>query len=440
MVFKTKSINTICSGQYAKSLLLFLLDAIAINAAYVLTTGTVLSGYLIHLGAGDFLTAFINNSMNYSTILSLFSFVIYERMSRRKNFLLTLNAISRLMICLIVALPLLISNKSILLAMVSIMVIASDIIWGIYRVGWLVWTMEMVPKESKTRYVYMRTFLLRAAMAIATIASGFILDIFNKSYMGFVIVFAASFILSLADLFILKNTDEVQYDITKNYKISVKLFLQPVMTKKYRNFLLFIFSFYLCLTMSSCFTNIYLIRYLKFNYKFISTINVISLVIMIAFNPFWGRVENRKGFRFVLGTTSMLIAGQLVFFSLLKGETYYLLYIATVLSGIGMGGFGASIFTYRYEIMPENGKTIYEGWFYFASGLSMFLAPFIGNFIAVRIPASVNLGYFTSKYQILYIISFFLLSVVIFTAFIKPGPGNRSLTHLKHETKICHPK
>lgn len=85
MNFGMQRIGTIFKGPNGKSQLLFLLDAIIINAAFVLTTGVVLSGYVIHLGAGDFLTALLNNTANYTTILCLFSFIIFERMAKRKK-------------------------------------------------------------------------------------------------------------------------------------------------------------------------------------------------------------------------------------------------------------------------------------------------------------------------------------------------------------------
>ncbi len=53
-------IRNTCSGMNRKNQLLFLLDAVLINGAYTITTGTLLSGYAIYLGTCDFLNSLMN--------------------------------------------------------------------------------------------------------------------------------------------------------------------------------------------------------------------------------------------------------------------------------------------------------------------------------------------------------------------------------------------
>lgn len=420
MISGMKNIKTICSGEKGKSLLLFLLDGLIINGAYSLTTGVVLSGYLIHLGTSDFLTALLNNSMNYATILSLFSFIIFERMRRRKKLLLTMNFISRALVFSIVLLPLIFHSDGIIFPLLAVMIIASEAIWGIYRIGWTVWMMNIVPKESKSEYFYFRTFLLRLFISLVAIVSGFVLDYFNKGYIGFLIVISFSFVLSLIDLVILDKIEETDYITPGEGQNNLEMFLEPVLDKKYRSFLAFTFCFYLGLTMATSFTPVYLIRYLKLDYKFISIGNVISQVAMMASNIYWADVEKRKGSRLVLGVTAIFTAGELLVLSFLKADTYYLLFLSNIVLGIGMGGFWVSIFTYRFEIIPESGKTVYEGWFYFISGLGMLIAPFAGKVLIDYMPEFTNAVYGNSKIQLLYLISFSLLSLMTFFTYIKP--------------------
>jgi len=395
---------------------LFLIDGIVINAAYVLTTGMVLSGYAIFMGAGDFLTAVINNSVNYSTILSLFSFIIFERLAKRKKTLLTLNLISRILTCLIITLPFIPGGTSAKLVLMTTMVIASDVIWSVYRVGWLVWMMDFVPKENSTRFVYLRMLLIRIGMSLTTLLSGVILDHFRKGYTGFLIIYIGSFILSLIDIFILNKVEDVEHKVTADSSGRVKLFVEPVKMAEYRNFLIFLVLFYLFQTMASTFTPIYLIKYLKLDYKLISVINVISLFVMIMANRFWQMFESRKGFRLTLCVTSFFIAGELLILSFVNTSTFYLLFISTIVSGIGNGGFGVSIFTYRYEISPVEGRTMYEGWFYFSSGIGMLAAPFLGNALMVIVPDGSFL-YTKSSFQVLYLISFILVSLLTFISY-----------------------
>ena len=433
MALGMESIKRLCSGENRKSQLLFLLDGVVINGAYVITTGTILSGYAIYLGAGDFLTTILNNSTNYATILSLLSFVIFERMAKRKKTLLLLNFISRLLICSTVLLPLIFHSKNFIFVLLTVMIIVSESIWGIYRVGWLVWMMEVVPKESKSQYIYMRTFLLRLFMSIIAVISGFVLDIFNKGYIGFLVVFSFSFALSLLDLGILKKVKDTECVVSKDEKVSFRMFSQPILHKEYRNFLFFTLFFYLGVTMATSFTPIYLIRYLKLDYKFISTINVISQMVMVVSSIYWAKVEKKSGFKYVMGISGIIAIGELLVLSFLQRNTYYLLYLSTIISGIGMGGFAVSTFTYRYELMPRTGRTIYEGWYYFAYGLGMLIAPFSGKLLMECLPVFTNTIYKNSNIQLLYLVAFFLLCFLFFTVFIRPLIIRKASKHAGNE-------
>lgn len=413
MLYMISFIRNTCGGMNRKNQLLFLLDGVLINGAYIITTGTLLSGYAIYLGASDFLTSLLNNSANYTTTLSILSFIIFERMSKRKNTLLTLNILSRLLICLIALLPPIFHTKPATFALLAFMVIASDVIWGIYRVGWLVWMMDAVPRENRTQYVYLRTFLVRVFCSVVSMATGFILDMYNKEYTGFLIVFLISFILSALDVAVLWKVDDSVYRAPDSKKFDYRMFLQPVRHGEYRNYLLFIFAFYLFLTMASSFTPVYQIRYLKLDYKFISAISVISQIVMVVSGLFWSRVESKRGFKFAMTITAFFVAGELLILTFLRSDTFFLLYLSTFLAGIGMGGFGTSIFTYRYAIMPEDGKTVYEGWFYFASGLGMLIAPFAGELLRNNLPGFTNAVFQYSKIQLLYLISFSLICLLL---------------------------
>jgi len=405
---------------------LFYLDGIAINAAYVLTTGIMISGYALHLTASDFLVALINSSANFSTIFSLVSFIIFERLSSRKKTLLAMNFISRTLIFLIVLLPLLVPDRGLMLAMLAILVILSDIIWGIYRVGWLVWIMDTVPVKQRSSFTYMRMFIIRIFMGLTTIAGGFVLDYFNKQYAGFVVIFIASYVLSITDIAILRHVDDIRYSAGNRNEINAQEFIQPVKAPDYRGFLLFVTAYYLLYTMSTSFTPVYLVRYLDFDYKFISAANVVAMVSMILGNSFWGKVEYRKGVNFVIAATAYVLAAELLFLSFLGSKTAFLLIVSSVVSGTGMGGFSVSLMTFRYKIMPETGKTLYEGWFYFAYGLGMLLAPFAGRTMLGILSGYEGKIYGLSGYQMVYFLSFAAMMVLLAIKFLRPSVLNKT--------------
>ena len=406
-------ISRILKDESKKARLLFILDGVLINAALVLTSGIFLSGYIVFLEGSDFLVGLLNNSLTWASVAALFSFLIYERMERRKKFLLTLLIISRLMVCSAIFLPLIFGKGPATLAILTVMVISGNVLWGVYAIGASVWMMGTFPKEIRSEFVYKRVFWLRISFTLVTIIMGFILDWSGKSYTGFLIVFITSIIFSLADAAILIKIKEQVNMINRNIKLNPKVFFEPLINRNYRGFLVFIFLFYSSLTISSSFSPLYLIRYLQFDYKFISIINVISYLFMILLTGYWSRVENKKGLMYVFKIAGLIAITEFLIFGFLQKDTYFLLYLAPVFSGVGYSGFNVAVFNHRYELMPENNKTVYEGWFGAALGLSMLISPVIGNFVMNRLPVLQNAVFQYSKFQLMYMISFILAAGVI---------------------------
>ncbi len=404
--------------KYNSDQLLFILDGVLINASIILSTGIFVSGYIVFLGGSDFITGIINSSLAWASVASLFSFLIYEKLKRRKTFLIILAASSRFLVCSSVFLALFLKDRNVLLYGTCGMIIAGNVLWGIYAIGSMVWIVGISPKNTRNNYFYTRMLYLRIAFTFATIVMGFLLDFFNKSYTGFVIVFSTSLLLAVADIFILARIHEPQKHATETVlKFDYTMFWEPLRNKEYRNLLIFIMLFYISITMSSSFTPLYLIKYLNFNYGFISAVTVIMYIAMIVFTRFWNKIEYKKGFKYVFYTTSVFITAEFLVYAFLVSERYYLLFLSPILSGIGNSGFNICIMNYRYNIMPDKNQTVYEGWFNGIFGFSTFIAPIIGGILLDMLPTVENWLFRHSNFQLLYLISFILSGVIIIVFF-----------------------
>lgn len=410
----THLFSSVCFGENRRSQVLFILDGILINAATVLTTGIFLSGYIVNLRGSDFLVGILNNSSIWASIAAVSSFMVFERMRKRKKLLLILNLFSRLIICSAVFIPFAFSNKAAVLFAVTWMIVIGNVVWGFYSIGITVMMIGLLEKECRNQYIYVRMFWMRISFTLATIIMGFVLDSYNKSYTGFLIVFVVSLVLSVADVLVLTYVNEPEYIVDNETKVDPHMFLDPVKDKRYRKFLLFIFLFYLCITASTSFTPLYMIRYLGLDYSFISSINVLTYILMIACTRLWNRIERSRGLGFVMKVTALFAVGEVFIYSFLNNSTYYLLFLAPVVSGIGYSGFNITIMTYRYELVPENNKTIYEGWFGAVYGLSTLISPVIGSAIMANLPDFNNILYNHSDFQLLYLISSISAAFVIY--------------------------
>jgi len=403
--------------RYNKVQRLFILDGVSINASVVLTSGIFLSGYVVLLGGSDFLTALLNNSMAWASIAAIFCSLVFERMRKRKKVIVTLHFLARMLVCSIIFLPLILKNNNITLPILACMVIAGNILWSFFSIGSVVWMMDAVPQETRKDFIYDRMFWLRISFTITTIVMGFILDAFNKTYTGFFIVFVTSLVFSVTDTVILMNIEEGESQVNIDRKINFKNIFEPWGNKEYRKFLIFVFLFYVIILSSVSYNPLYLIKYMNFDYKFISTITVISYIFMIVSTSYWKKAEWKRGIKYVLRMGALFIILEVLVYAFLTRRTYFLLYIAPVLSGIGNSGFNIAILNYRYDLMPENNKTIYEAWFTTIYGLGSMLAPIIGDYMITNIPLIKNILFEYSNFQLTYLITFLLNALVIFLFF-----------------------
>ncbi len=424
--------NGLSNWKYDKNQTLFLFDAIINNAALILTMGFFLSGYIVLLHGSDYITGLLNSSITMSSIIALLSILIFERLKKRKTVLITLNTISRVMVCSIIFLPLISKNQPFVLYMAVGMALVGNLLYGFYSIGMTVWMIDLLPKESRNGYIYTRMFWLRISFTLITVVMGFVLDFFNKSYAGFFVVFVTSLVLSIIDIIILTKIDEPPRKQEILPALTVSKFFEPLRNRQYLSFLVFIFLFYISLTMSSSYTPLYLIKYLNFDYGFISATTVLSYIMMIVCTKFWAKIQMRKGQMFVLKITAIFVLGEYLLNSFLRSETPVFLVIGLIFSGIGYSGFNISIFAYRYEIIPEDNRTIYEGWYCAFLGISFLIAPLLGSFIMNRLPVFQNAVYQHSNFQLLYLISFAACALtILFTFYV---PSKLCLTD-KHEDK-----
>lgn len=410
---------------------MFLIDAALINASVILTTGVFLSGFVIHLKGTDFTVALLNNSAIWASIFMVFSYLILEKLKTRKKLLIIVNIISRLLSISIVFLPLLINEQKILIWVLSLMVIMGNFLWGFYQLGWMIWYMEIAPLGKKNNYIYLRMLIIRIANTIVIVSAGFILDFFDKGYTGFLIIYIASLILFLGDIVVLLFVEEPEYKLPEdiknnNFRMNVSIFFEPFRNKQFVNFLTFTFMYYLGLMLSVSFTSIYLIRYLKFDYSFITLINIIMYISMIVSTRFWGKIQGQKGTLYVLKISALFVIFECLMYFFLTEKTFFILYFSPIIAGIGTGGFDVAFVTYRFDIMPQRGRSLYEGWFKAIYGISVLLAPVVGEFIMNILPELHWSWFQISKFQMLYLISFIFTNIVIILSFHILFKGNYS--------------
>jgi len=144
--------------------------------------------------------------------------------------------------------------------------------------------------------------------------------------MGFAILFSIAFAFMFCENYAFWNIEDTTVE---NFgKGNVKLydiFRIPLKDKEFMGYTIKLVVFYLALYFSASYAQVYMIRYLELPYTFISSMAVMDAVIQI--------------------------------------------FIYTKLG----------TFNSRYDIMPEKGRNLYEGFYTAAIGLTLLVAPWVGG-------------------------------------------------------------
>jgi predicted MFS family arabinose efflux permease len=224
-------------------------------------------------------------------------------------------------------------------------------------------------------------FWLRLAYTVFSVGMGAVLQfLMNGSYAGFVIVFCTALALGFADSFVLMRikgntaSDARRGDglLQLGFRGLIRRLLDPLKNKRFVRYLVFTFAFFFFFSMASSYTSLYQYKYLNMSVLFITVYNAVIYIIMIAVTGLWARLERHVGRLKVLTLSAVLMSLDFLVYGFLTKGTLWIIALSPIVNGLGSSGFWACALPYRYDLMPSEGKTVYEGWngvFFGAAGL-----------------------------------------------------------------------
>ena len=393
---------------YSRDQKLFVVEAMLINSATVISTGAFLTGLLLLMGASDFMVGLVSSAGAWSLMLSLASSVIVERVKHKKALLAKVLLVFRLLTTLPVFLPAIMGLGMPTALTAAVMIVAGNAIFSIFNTGFPIFFMDSLPQEGRASFIYARMFWLRLAYAVTFFVMGILLDIMNKSYAGFIVVFMTALAIGIADYFVMnkiQGKEDTGIAPLGNPGEILMSLLKPLRNKHFLHYLIYTFLFFFSLAMSSSFTGLYQLKYLNLSYIFITIYSMFTFAIMILVTRVWAKLEARLGLLKVLVISSLLMALEFFVYTFLTTGTLWLMVLSALFSGLGNGGYWACSLPYRYDLMPAEGKTVYEGWFGFVFGLSGLLGTVTGGQLQKLLPAVSAPFLHFSVFQVIYFIS-----------------------------------
>jgi len=305
------------------------------------TTGAVLTGYALYLGAGPLELGLVSSTPLLGQVLSLLLIRLSERTSHRRGWLISLALLSR-GVWLGVALFALFEEK----LRLSLLIVLSTLSWTFTAsVATLITSLlsELIPRRALGRFFGLRNALLGAVGTVVTVAGGLYLDraAAPSSFQTLLLVAA---LVGLGAVALLRRYPEPTPRAPE--KVSSRSADSPFRDPNFRPLLWYAGYWFFASSLSAPFVLPYFLKFLHMTYAQVSLWSALVAGYSLLFGPLWGRLADHIGNKPVLHLVTLL-ASSLLPLSLLLATPSSLGWVwlsavleALVTSALGFGLLG----------------------------------------------------------------------------------------------------
>lgn len=364
----------------------FISQAVFSIAFFVLTGGSFLTGYALHLGASDTLAGYIPLLGSICGIFSIFAGIILERIEKRKRLIIILNIISKTLVASIVAIPCFFSGTTAIVVL-FVMLIAAYMTNSLMGIAINNWFISVVPESIRGRYYSIRQTCTLVVAAALPVMAGKFLDSVSSKYIGFVVIYSVAFVMIWGEVISFTKINEPTSGHLGKGKIKlIDIVRLPLRNKKFMFFVLSVIWFYLGFYICAAYTQVFMIKYLNLSYTFITTLGMFLSVGKMFTYRIWGKIYDSKGASYTIKMAIWFYILEVVVWTFVTGlNKYALIPITYVFEAIAFPGFIVGTFNMRFKLIPENGRTVYDGFYTAVVGIVLLIAPLTGRLVQTGI-------------------------------------------------------
>lgn len=414
----------------AHSRQLFVVEGIAGNGQVMLSGGAFLAGFIHLLKGSDALIGYITVIPLMTGMFQVISPLVFERLNSRKALILKMIVPLRLALALIYLLPLALMPLGVSLKVLVVIYASCYALNAFVMPPFINWLAEVTPVGIRGSYIARRHRLSLIVSSILTIGLSAMLDYtesIERPYLGFVIISLFLLLFGILSIYAVSHMDEVPIEKqSKRYSLK-EVFLIPLKSQKYRQFVAFFALWQFSLQIAAPFIQVYMIKNLDLPYTFIMSMWVINVVGNIVSAKGWGRLTDRRQPYPIAMAATLLMAMVHVTWGFVGIQNYsWLVPLLSVGTGFAASGMNITMFGLQFLASKEEGRTMYLGLKAFIGGIFSFLAVSFGARILSFLNQGVQVGRFLfSNMQVTFIISGLLMFLCpVFIVFMLHNQGD----------------
>jgi MFS family permease len=335
------------------------------------TSGAVLIGYMLHVGAGPAEIALVGSVPLLAQVASPAAAWMAAVLGRRKLLTVALALVSRLLWVFAAALPALPVPPELRPTFIVGLVLVASLFLASNGTLWAAWMGDVVPERQRGRYFGFRTGLTGVVGTLAALAAGQWLDRVAAP-LSFQVVLLVAVVTGLVGVWIYT----LQYDPpTVSERLRLRQVLSvPLKEPGFRRFLTFAVFWTFVVFLAAPFVFPYILDELGLTFTQVAIWTAIAATTTLGTSLVWGRIADRVGNKAVLAIGTFIAGIALPGCWILAGITGNIGFIwaSAVFDAFAWGAIGPAIFNLALVSAPQSNRVVYIAMYSFATGIAGF--------------------------------------------------------------------
>lgn len=283
---------------------------------------------------------------------------------------------------------------------------------------WRAWMGQLVPDQIRGRFFSRRSRIAMLTSFLTFLFGGVLLTFSERlgyTWFGFVFLFLIAVAGRGASTLLLAKMHDNHAHPTESERRSLAQSFRHLYElggdQSFRRFSFFMAGMSCFVALSGPFFAVYMLRDLQFSYLQFTLSTASSILVQFIMLPFWGKVCDRKGNRYVMAIGASIIPLLPVLW--LFSDNYIYLIVVQALSGFAWSGFTLASSNYLYDQKPRHVHfASYSAIHSSLGALAVCIGALAGGYIIQWLPSSATLAGLTLEIERPIAVIFILSSVL----------------------------
>ncbi|HKJ67650.1 MAG TPA: MFS transporter [bacterium] len=356
-----------------------------------ITSGALLTGFALYLGATPFEISIILALPFVTQIIQLFGPGIIDTFGDRRAVTAYGTFFARLTWFPIALLPILLMYGWDPIPLFLALAALSLIFYNFGLNSWLIWMSDLIPRNLRGRFFGRRNMYVGVVSTLVLLGAGVFLDLFTRHNLegtGYAVLILAGIVLGYFSFrYQMRVADAPEK--TKE-SVSLRELMQEFRTnKRFSSILLFISVWTLATGIAAPFYYVHLFRFIEWTYSEVTIYAAIATGLPLIVQPFWGKILDRVGHKPLLHLCGTSVTIAPLVWILITPALAHLLWIEAMFSGVLWAGINITVFNIVLYALPGERKAPVVAVFSAVTGFINFIGMLLGG-IVVSILGSLS--------------------------------------------------